>query len=113
MEQTAIKVTQVRKVYKLYDTPAARLKDALGLSRKQNYREHEALKGVDLEIKRGETVGIIGTNGSGKSTLLKIIRGVIRHDSRICRYWRICKPASKDLFQRHVCASGLCSGDKY
>ena len=81
MEQTAIKVTQVRKVYKLYDTPAARLKDALGLSRKQNYREHEALKGVDLEIKRGETVGIIGTNGSGKSTLLKIITGVIRQTS--------------------------------
>ena len=74
-------MTQVRKVYKLYDTPAARLKDALGLSRKQNYREHEALKGVDLEIKRGETVGIIGTNGSGKSTLLKIITGVIRQTS--------------------------------
>jgi len=78
MEQTAIKVTQVRKVYKLYDTPAARLKDALGLSRKQNYREHEALKGVDLEIKRGETVGIIGTNGSGKSTLLNLICGILR-----------------------------------
>ena len=81
MEQTAIKVTQVRKVYKLYDTPAARLKDALVHSRKQKYLEHEELKGVDLEIKRGETVGIIGTNGSGKSTLLKIITGVIRQTS--------------------------------
>ena len=78
MEQTAIKVSKVSKIYKLYDTPAARLKDALGLSRQKNFREHEALNNVDLEIQKGETVGIIGTNGSGKSTLLKIITGVIQ-----------------------------------
>lgn len=77
MSETAIKVTNVSKIYKLYDTPAARLKDALGLSRKQAYREHAALHDITLEIKKGETVGIIGTNGSGKSTLLKIITGVI------------------------------------
>ena len=78
MPKAAIKVNHVSKIYKLYDTPSARLKDALGLSRKQNYREHAALKDITLEIKKGETVGIIGTNGSGKSTLLKIITGVIR-----------------------------------
>ncbi|EOS43323.1 hypothetical protein C810_03811 [Lachnospiraceae bacterium A2] len=78
MQKVAIKVTNVSKIYKLYDTPAARLKDALGLARKKNYREHAALHDVTLEIKKGETVGIIGTNGSGKSTLLKIITGVIR-----------------------------------
>ncbi|MCI9530631.1 MAG: ABC transporter ATP-binding protein [Lachnospiraceae bacterium] len=78
MQKTAIKVTQVSKVYKLYDTSAARLKDALGISRQQNYREHAALHDITLEIQKGETVGIIGTNGSGKSTLLKIITGVIR-----------------------------------
>ena len=77
MEQTAIRVTQVSKIYKLYDTHSARLKDALGFSRKKNYREHQALKEINLEIKKGETIGIIGTNGSGKSTLLKIITGVI------------------------------------
>ncbi len=77
MEQTAIKVTQVSKIYKLYDTPTARLKDALGFSKKKNYREHEALQNINVEINKGETVGIIGTNGSGKSTLLKIITGVI------------------------------------
>ena len=77
MEQAAIKVTQVSKIYKLYDTPSARLKDALGLARNKNYREHQALRGVDLEIGKGETIGIIGTNGSGKSTLLKIITGVL------------------------------------
>ena len=78
MQKVAIKVTNVSKIYKLYDTPAARMKDALGLARKKNYREHAALHDVTLEIKKGETVGIIGTNGSGKSTLLKIITGVIR-----------------------------------
>lgn len=77
MQETAIKVNGVSKVYKLYDTPSARLKDALGLSRKANYREHAALSGITLDIKKGETVGIIGTNGSGKSTLLKIITGVV------------------------------------
>lgn len=78
MQKTAIKVTQVSKIYKLYDTPAARLKDALGLTRHKNYREHAALNDIDLVVGKGETVGIIGTNGSGKSTLLKIITGVIR-----------------------------------
>ena len=78
MQKTAIKVTQVSKIYKVYDTPAARLKDALGLTRHKNYREHAALNDIDLVVGKGETVGIIGTNGSGKSTLLKIITGVIR-----------------------------------
>ncbi len=77
MQETAIKITGVSKIYKLYDTPSARLKDALGLSRRKVYQEHAALHDITLEVKKGETVGIIGTNGSGKSTLLKIITGVI------------------------------------
>lgn len=36
----------------------------------------EALKGVDLEVPKGKTVGIVGRNGSGKSTLLKLITGI-------------------------------------
>ena len=50
MCKTAIKVTNVSKIYKLYDTPTARLKDALGLTRKQNYRQHAALQDITLEI---------------------------------------------------------------
>lgn len=76
-KKIAIQVTGVEKVYKLYDKPSDRLKEAMGLSRKKKYREHYALKGVDLTIRKGETVGIIGTNGSGKSTILKIITGVL------------------------------------
>lgn len=80
--EIAIKVNNVVKAYKLYDHPKDRLKDALGLSgKKKLYKEHQALKGVDFEIKKGESVGIIGTNGSGKSTILKIITGVLNPTS--------------------------------
>ena len=77
MSDIAIKVNQLSKMYKLYDKPIDRLKESLGFTRKILYREHYALNDVSFEIKRGETVGIIGTNGSGKSTILKIITGVL------------------------------------
>lgn len=77
MEDIAIKVDRVSKVYRLYDKPSDRVKDALGLSRKKHYKEHYALSGVSFDIKKGESIGIIGTNGSGKSTILKIITGVL------------------------------------
>lgn len=77
MSDIAIKVDDVSKIYKLYDRPLDRLKESLGLTRKKKHKEHYALQKVSFEIKRGETVGIIGTNGSGKSTILKIITGVL------------------------------------
>ena len=77
MSDIAIKVDKVSKVYRLYDRQRDRLKDALNLTKKQCYRENFALDKLDFEIKKGETVGIIGTNGSGKSTILKIITGVL------------------------------------
>lgn len=73
----AICAKQITKIYKLYNKPSDRMREALGLSRKKLYKEHYALRGVDLSIRQGETVGIIGTNGSGKSTILKIITGVL------------------------------------
>lgn len=76
-EDYAIKVENVTKIYKLYDKPMDRLKESLGLSKKVRCREHYALNDVSFDVKRGETVGIIGTNGSGKSTILKIITGVL------------------------------------
>ena len=76
MSVTAIKITNLTKIYKLYARNRDRLKDSLGLSKKASYKEHYALKNVDMEVKTGESVGIIGVNGSGKSTILKIITGV-------------------------------------
>jgi len=73
----AICADQITKIYKLYEKPSDRMKEALGLTRKKLHKEHYALQGVDMTIYQGETVGIIGTNGSGKSTILKIITGVL------------------------------------
>lgn len=77
MSEVAIRVDDVSKLYKLYDKPSDRLKESLGLTRKKLYKEHYALHNISFDVKRGETVGIIGTNGSGKSTILKIITGVL------------------------------------
>lgn len=76
-EQTvAIKVENLKKVYKLYDRRSDRLRETFGLA-KNKHKDHYALNGINMEIRQGETVGIIGTNGSGKSTILKIITGVL------------------------------------
>ena len=75
--QLAIDVQGVKKVYKLYDKPSDRMREAFGLLKNRPPKKHYALNGVNLQIRAGETVGIIGTNGSGKSTLLKIITGVL------------------------------------
>lgn len=77
MESIAINVDNVSKIYRLYNKPSDRLKEALGFSKKKLYQEHYALNNVSFEVRKGETVGIIGTNGSGKSTILKIITGVL------------------------------------
>ena len=80
-QNTVIKVDNVTKMYKLYDNPKDRLKEALIPTKKKRYKEHYALNGVSFDVKKGETVGIIGTNGSGKSTILKIITGVLNSTS--------------------------------
>lgn len=80
-QKIAIQVTDVEKVYKLYDKPSDRLKDAFGLGGKCHHTKHHALKGINMTIRQGECVGIIGTNGSGKSTILKIITGVLNPTS--------------------------------
>ena len=72
-----IQVKDLVKIYKLYDKPKDRMKEALGFGKKQVHKQHYALKGINIDIYKGETVGIIGTNGSGKSTILKIITGVL------------------------------------
>ena len=75
----AIKLNDVHKVYRIYNKPSQRIKDLFFNT--SNYREYHALKGLTLEIPKGEAVGVLGTNGSGKSTLLKIITGVVKPTS--------------------------------
>ena len=78
MEQNlAISVEDVHKIYRLYEKPIDRLKEALSVRRKRYHREFSALSGIGFTVEKGSTVGIIGTNGSGKSTILKIITGVL------------------------------------
>lgn len=76
MEDIMIQVDNLSKVYKLYDKPIDRLKEALNVTHKSYHKDFHALKDVGFTIRRGETVGIVGKNGSGKSTLLKMLTGV-------------------------------------
>jgi len=77
MNNIAIKVKNLTKIYHLYDKPQDRLKEALNPFNKSYHHDFFAMDGVSFEIKKGETVGIIGKNGAGKSTLLKMITGVL------------------------------------
>lgn len=74
----AIQVQDVSKIYKLYDKPIDRLKESLSLTHKNYHKDFFALSDISFNVKKGETVGIIGTNGSGKSTLLKLICGILK-----------------------------------
>ncbi len=77
MSDIAIKVENLCKVYHLYDDPVDRLKESLHPFRKKYHHDFYALNDISFEIKKGETIGIIGKNGAGKSTLLKILTGVL------------------------------------
>lgn len=78
MVENIIEVKNIVKKYNLYDKPQDRFREAIGFGRKSLHSEFFALNDISFDVKRGETVGIIGTNGAGKSTLLKIITGVLK-----------------------------------
>ena len=85
MTDIAIRATHLSKCYHIYSTPhdrlkqfmAPRLQRMVGMQPRQYFHEFWALNDVSFEIKKGETVGIIGRNGSGKSTLLQLLCGTL------------------------------------
>lgn len=76
MREKVIEIKDIVKTYKLYNKPIDFAKELLFLGKRRYHRPHNALNGINLDVYKGECIGIIGTNGSGKSTLLKLITGV-------------------------------------
>lgn len=74
----AISVRHLTKTYRIFGHPGDRIKQAMTFGLRKFHKEFTALKDVSFEIKKGETVGIIGRNGSGKSTLLQLICGILK-----------------------------------
>ncbi|MBK1836046.1 ABC transporter ATP-binding protein [Azospirillum sp. YIM B02556] len=72
-----IRAEGLGKAYAIFKRPQDRLKQMLVRGRRKYYDEYWALRGVDLEVRRGETVGLIGRNGSGKSTFLQLLCGTL------------------------------------
>lgn len=77
----AISARLLCKDYRLFNHPGDRVLESLSLGTKKLHRKFTALQDVSFEIRRGETVGIIGRNGSGKSTLLQLIAGILKPTS--------------------------------
>lgn len=79
--ENAIEVYDVKKKFKIYYDKGSDLKDRLLFRNRSHYEDRWVLKGISLDIKKGEAVGLIGHNGCGKSTLLKLLTRILYPDS--------------------------------
>ncbi len=80
MSELALRLEGVGKRYKIFNRRADHMLDTFGLTRvlpfvKANYHDFWALREVDLDLRRGQRIGVIGRNGAGKTTMLKLITG--------------------------------------
>ena len=82
--ENVIEIKKVNKDYKMYKNKKARLLEAV-LPFYENHSTFSAINNLDLEIHKGEVLGILGKNGAGKSTLLKMITGVVSPTSGILK----------------------------
>lgn len=73
--ENAIDITNLSKCFKIYKRQYYRLAELF--TKSKLHKEYWALKGINLKVRKGEAVGIIGANGAGKSTLLKLICGAL------------------------------------
>lgn len=85
MSEIAVTIKNLSKVYRLYNHHIDRLKEALNPLKKKYHREFYALKNINLEVKKGEILGVMGRNGAGKSTLVKIISGLLTETTGNCQ----------------------------
>ncbi len=83
--EPAIVARQLGKAYRFYQRPFDRLKQMVGRGKRTYYQEFWALRGVDFDVYKGETVGIVGRNGAGKSTLLQLLCGTVTPTEGECR----------------------------
>ena len=77
-DDAVISGRNLTKTYRLFSHPGDRIKQFFTLGIKQYHRQFTALKDISFDIKKGETIGILGRNGSGKSTLLQLICGILK-----------------------------------
>jgi lipopolysaccharide transport system ATP-binding protein len=80
-----VEVADLSKCYEIYRRPQDRLKQVLWGARRKLYSEFWALRDVSFQVRRGQTVGIIGRNGAGKSTLLQVLCGILTPTTGHCK----------------------------
>lgn len=76
-KENAIEIRNMYKSFKIQSDRANTLKSLLVMKRNNKVERHEVLKNINLDIRKGETVCLIGNNGCGKSTLLKLMTKII------------------------------------